>query len=148
MTAVRTLALVALLVSTASAQPAKPDNKAPAAEKKAEPKSDQKSGREEIPTETAEKYLGFFNKLMDTIVQNKDSCTKMAAGINAHVDANHELVVQMNKDKADGKKMPKAIEEKMQARVKEMVPAMQRCGTDKEVQAAIKRMDTKPAAKK
>ena len=142
----RMLALMAVLVAAgaAHADTPKADKPAPGERKTA----DTGKTREEVPVEDAQKFLDFFNKLIDVIVQNKDACPKMAVGINHLVEANHDLVVRMNEAKASGKRMPKAIEEKMQTRIKEMVPAMQKCGTDKEVQGAIKRMDTKVDAKK
>jgi hypothetical protein len=100
----------------------------------------------EISKADADKFLAFFNKFVDAIVQNKDNCPKMATAINGVIDANKALIKKANEAKAAGKKLPKALEEKMMARVKEMMPAMQKCGADKDVQAALNRMDDKPAA--
>lgn len=136
--------MVVLATGSARAQTPKSDR---TAEKKTAD-TGKKDAREEVPLEDAQKFLDFFNKLIDVIIQNKDACPKMAVGINHLVEANHDLVVRMNDAKAAGKRMPKAVEEKMQTRIKEMVPAMQKCGTDKEVQGAIKRMDTKSDKKK
>jgi hypothetical protein len=108
------------------------------------PKKDAKT--EEISAADADKFLAFFNKFVDAIVQNKDNCPKMAGALNGVIDTNKDLIAKANEAKASGKKLPKALEEKMMARVKEMMPAMQKCGADKDVQAAIQRMDKKPDA--
>ena len=101
----------------------------------------------EISKADADKFLAFFNSFVDAIVQNKDNCPKMAASLNGVIDKNKALIKKANDAKAAGKKLPKALEEKMMARVKEMMPAMQKCGADKDVQAALQRMDEKaPAA--
>ncbi len=129
----RTFTMIALLgASTATAFA----EQAPA-------KKDVKS--EEISQADADKFLTFFNRFVDAIVQNKDNCPKMAGALNGVIDTNKDLIAKANEAKASGKKLPKALEEKMMARVKEMMPAMQKCGADKDVQAAIQRMD-KPAA--
>ncbi|MBS1120672.1 MAG: hypothetical protein H6Q90_2900 [Deltaproteobacteria bacterium] len=110
----------------------------------APPKKDAKT--EEISAADADKFLAFFNKFVDAIVQNKDNCPKMASSLNGVIDGNKDLIQKANDAKASGKKLPKALEEKMMARVKEMMPAMQKCGADKDVQAAIQRMDKKDDA--
>ncbi|MBA3539583.1 MAG: hypothetical protein H0T79_08125 [Deltaproteobacteria bacterium] len=135
MTLFRTLTIAALIGAStlsafAEAPPAKPTAK-PA---------------DEISAADAEKFIVFFNKFIDAIVLNKDNCPKMASSLNTVIDTNKDLIAKANDAKAAGKKLPKALEEKMMARVKEMMPAMQKCGTDKDVQAAIQRMDQKPAA--
>ncbi len=131
----RTFTMIALLgASTATAF----------ADAPAAPKKDAKT--EEISQEDADKFLAFFNKFVDAIVQNKDNCPKMATSLNGVIDSNKDLIAKANEAKASGKKLPKALEEKMMARVKEMMPAMQKCGADKDVQAAIQRMDKKADA--
>jgi hypothetical protein len=100
----------------------------------------------EISSADADKFLAFFNKFVDVIVANKEDCVKMAKGLNGVIDSNKAIIAKANEAKASGKKLPKAMEEKMMARVKEMMPAMQKCGADKDVQAALQRLDDKKAA--
>jgi hypothetical protein len=108
--------------------------------------------REEVSQADAEKFLGFFNKFVDAVVGNKDACPKMATAINGVIDAHVDVLRTANAAREAKKKLPKSFEDKMMARVKEMMPAMQKCGTDKDVTAAIGRMDkkdpSKPAEKK
>ena len=105
--------------------------------------ADKEAPRDEVSQADADKFLGFFGKFVDAVVGNKDNCTKMAGSINGVIDGNAEILRKANEARAANKKLPKAIEEKMMARVKEMMPAMQKCGSDKDVQAAIARMDKK-----
>jgi hypothetical protein len=112
--------------------------------------ADKEEKRDEVPQADAEKFQAFFNKFVDAVVQNKDACPKMATAIHQVIDANIDVVKKANDARKAKKKLPKAIEEKMQARVKEMMPAMQKCGSDKAVQDAITRLDKpdeKPAQK-
>jgi hypothetical protein len=138
MTFLTKLSMIAILASTTVAAAEAPPPPAP------EPK------RVEISKAEGEKFLVFFNKMVDAIVQNKEDCPKMAAAITVVVDTNQAVIKKANDAKAAGKKLPKAIEDKMMARIKdEMMPAMQKCGGDADVQVAMNRMDkpSAPAAK-
>ena len=79
----------------------------------------------------------------DAVVANKDHCPQMAKAINTVIDANTDTIKMANEAKAKGKKLPQAIEDKMMARVKEMMPAMRKCGGDKDVKDATKRLEAK-----
>ncbi|MBA2542778.1 MAG: hypothetical protein H0V17_24245 [Deltaproteobacteria bacterium] len=105
--------------------------------------ADEKKKRDEISQADGEKLLAFFSKFVDAIVQNKENCGKMAAAVNGVVDTNADAVKLANEAKASGKLLPKALEEKMMARVKELMPAMQKCGSDKDVKAAVSRLEKK-----
>jgi hypothetical protein len=142
------LRTVTMITALASATYAYADNKAPAPAPAAPAKAPDKAApakdapkAEEISQADAEKFLAFFNKLVDAVVANKDDCTKMATGVNGVIDSNKDMIAKANEAKAAGKKLPKSLEDKMMARVKEMMPAMQKCQNDKAVQAAFMRMD-------
>lgn len=97
----------------------------------------------EVSKADAEKFMTFFNKLIDVIVANADDCTKMAAGINAHFDANAALLKEMNSPEMKKKDLPKEYKDKMNARAqKDMMPALQKknCMSDKGVGAAMERL--------
>ena len=121
----------------AAKSPAKPTEKAPAAA----PTKD--AG--EVSAAEAEQVLAFFNKFADAVMANKDNCPKMATGINGVIDSNAAFIKKANEMKNSGKKLPKATEEKMGARLKEMVPVMMTCKDDKAVAAALQRMDNPDA---
>lgn len=124
MKVLRTLSMIAVLLGTSVAfaeAPAKKEDK-------------------EVSQADAEKFLAFFNKFVDAIVQNKDNCPKMASAINTVIDANLDIIKKANEAKAQKKDLPKPMKEKMMARVKETMPAMAKCGEDAEVKKAIERM--------
>lgn len=99
--------------------------------------------RDEVPAAEAERFMTFFNKFVDAVVQNKDNCDKMASSITEVINANAEVVKRANEAKAAKKKLPKVYEDKMMARVKEMIGPMQKCGSNKDVKAAVGRLDPK-----
>ena len=100
-----------------------------------------KKTRDEVSQAEGEKLLAFFGKFVDSIVQNKDNCGAMAKAVTAVIDANQDTVKLANEAKKANKVLPKALEEKMMARVKELMPAMQKCGGDKDVKEAIKKLE-------
>ena len=103
------------------------------AETKALPKA------EEVAAADAERILEFFNRFADTIIANKDECKKLAGAVNVFVDANGDNIRKAKEIKDGKKRLPKAIEEKMMARLKEMVPAVQKCQRDPDVRKALER---------
>jgi hypothetical protein len=107
--------------------------------------AEKEAQRDEISQADAEQFLAFFNKFVDAVIANKENCSKMAGAINGVIDAHKDVVKKANDAKAAKKKLPKTHEDKMMARVKEMIPAMQKCGADKDVKAAVGRLDPKKA---
>jgi hypothetical protein len=94
------------------------------------------------------KWLAFFDSIVDTVVKDKDNCTSMATDINALIDKNQDLIKKASDAVAAGKKLDEASQKHMMDSVKKMGPAMQKCGSDKNVQAALMRMAPgKPAPK-
>jgi hypothetical protein len=135
-----------IIAALAGASIAVADTKAPppAADKKApDTKAGGKDAGQEISKADAEEFYKFFEKFVDAIVANKDNCEKMAGALNGVIDSNMALVKKANEAKTAGKKLPKEMEQKMMEKVKTMMPGMQKCGTDKKVQDALKRMDDK-----
>ena len=141
----RTFTMFALLAGSAAYADTAP-SKAPTADKKA-PASDAKPApttpaAQEISAADAEKFLAFFNKFADVMVANKDDCNKMATGLNKVIDQNQAMIKMANDSKSSGKKLPKAVEDKMMKRVmSDIAPAMQKCQNDQGVMDAMKRMD-------
>lgn len=138
----RSFTMIALLAGSAAYADTAPSKgsgaPAPTTEKKA-PAADAKV---EISAADAEKFLAFFNKFADAMVANKDDCTKMAAALNKVIDQNQAMIKLANDAKNSGKKLPKAVEDKMMKRVmSDIAPAMQKCQSDKGVMDAMKRMD-------
>ena len=159
MSMIRTLAVTAAVTVAAWAAPlAWADTpKAPAekkadkpADKPAKPdaKGDDKSAkREPLAQATAERFMAFFDKLVEIVVANKDDCTKMASAVNAHVDANQPLLKEIADAKASNKEPPAAMKDHVMQKTKdELQPAMMaKCSQDKGVMAAFNRI--RPGAK-
>ena len=94
------------------------------------------------------KYLAFFDSVVDAVVKDADNCPTMASDINALVDKNMDLIKKASEAVAAGKKLDDESQKHMMDSVKRMVPAMKKCGKDKNVQAAMMRMAPgKPAPK-
>ena len=142
-TLVRSLFIAGALVgATASAQtpPAKKDPAAEKAPTKAPPAGEPKKA--EVPAQDVEKFLAFFNKFVDTVVAAKEDCAKLTKDINALIDVNGDMLKKIQEAKAANKDLPQAAKDKMMSRVKEMMPAMQKCQSDAGFQAAMKRMES------
>jgi D-serine dehydratase len=110
-------------------------------------KAEKAPPRDEVSQADAERFLAFFEKFVSAVVVNKDNCPKMAGAIGEVIDANTDVIKMANDAKAAKKKLPRAIEDKMMARVKDMTPAMQKCGKDEKVKEAVGRLDPKQPKK-
>src|SRR5215831_11087342 len=107
-TRARTIAIAATL-ATASALAA-PALAEPPAKPPAEKPAD-KPARETVSDADAQRYLAFFEKLVAVIVANQSDCAKMAAAIDAHVEANQALVKELAAVKTR-KQLPPAVKAK------------------------------------
>ena len=128
---IRTLSLslaLAASVSTAYAD----DAKKPAPAPKAEPAPANKAD--------IDKFLAFFDKIVDAVVKNSADCPKMASELNKLIDANQEILKTAAEEQAKGMQLPKDAQDHMMAQAKKMMGAAQKCGNDKDVQAALQRM--------
>ena len=127
-----TLAAAMALAAPALAEPpAKPPAEKPA----------DKPARDPVSEADAQRYLAFFEKLVAVVVANQNDCAKMAAAIDAHVEANQALVKEIAEAKNRGKELPTAVKAKIQQKVKdELQPALQKCIQDKAVKAALERL--------
>ena len=134
-----TLAIVAAIAAAFALDApalAEPPAKPPA-EKPAD-----KPARETVPEADAQRYLAFFEKLVAIVVANQRDCARMAAAIDAHVEANDALVKEVAAAKQRNKQLPPAIRAKIQQKIKdELQPALQKCLQDKAVKAALERLE-------
>lgn len=120
-----------------TAKPAdKPTTDKPADTKPADVKKAQLSDAE------AQQFVAFFDKLVTVIVANKADCTKLAAAINAHMDANANVIKAMTDAEKQNKHLAPEVKAKITKRVtEELAPAMtEKCGEDKAVLAAFMRL--------
>ena len=144
---VRSLFIAAALVGTASADtpaPTPAPKKAPTEKTPTEkaPTKAPDSKKAEVAAQDVEKFLAFFNKFVDVVVAAKEDCAKLTKDVNVLIDANGDMLKKIQEAKAANKDLPQAAKDKMMSRVKEMMPAMQKCQADPGFQAAMKRMES------
>jgi hypothetical protein len=87
-----------------------------------------------------QKWLAFFDKLVDIMVADKDACPKAAADMNAHFDANKALLEAAAKASSEGKKLPPDAVKHMQESMKRAMPTFMNCQKDEKFQAALDRL--------
>ena len=95
----------------------------------------------EVTPNEARSWMLLFDKVVDTVVTDKDDCAKMATDLNAVVDANLETIAMARDAKAKGKKLPQAAQQHMVEGARRMLGALDRCGRDEKVGAAFRRID-------
>lgn len=154
MSMLRMLTMIAALTAgsaTFADTPAKAPAKAPA-EKKADPKADKPADKpastdkaakkETIADADAQRFYGFVEKLVAIAVDTRDDCAKMAAGFNAHIDANKALLKEAADMKQQGKEVAPAMKGKMEKKFREDLGplVMHKCGKDKPVMDALMRL--------
>jgi hypothetical protein len=105
------------------------------------PKDAPKDTAGEVSKENVDKFLAFFDKLVDLVVADKSDCTKMAGDIGKHIDGNAELIKRGQEAQAKGQKLPKQAQDHMMGSMKKMAGALQeKCMQDKGVQTAMERL--------
>jgi hypothetical protein len=86
------------------------------------------------------RWLAFWDKLVDTFVNNKGNCPKMGTDINALVDASKDLIAAAQKAVADGKVLPADARQHMKDTAPKMINAAMSCANDAGVKAAMQRL--------
>lgn len=109
---------------------------------------DQKADSKEVPADYTAKYLAFFDKVIDTVLADKDDCNKMGDDLTAQFAANDALLQQANQFKKDGKKFSKDAQDHMLAGIKKSGPAINKCMPNDKVKGAFKTFSGKADAKK
>ena len=104
------------------------------------PQEPQQAPAEVTPNE-ARSWMLLFDKVVDTVVVNKDDCGKMATALNAIVDANQDTIAMARDAKAKGKKLPQQAQQHMIDGARRMLGALDKCGRDEKVGAAFRRID-------
>ena len=122
---VRSVSLALSLVLAVAPVAAQPDRQAPA----------------EVTPSEAQAWIATFDKIVDTVVANREDCDKMASSLNAVIDANQEAIKIARDAKAKGKKLPASAQQHMLEGMRRMVAALDKCGRDDKVAAAFKRID-------
>jgi hypothetical protein len=95
----------------------------------------------EVTPNEARTWMLLFDKVVDTVVADKEDCVKMATDLNAVVDANQEAIAMARDAKAKGKKLPQAAQQHMVEGARRMLGALDKCGRDEKVGTAFRRID-------
>lgn len=95
-----------------------------------------------VPQADAERFYTFIEQLVAVAVANQDDCAKLAAAINAHVDANKALLDDAAAMKKQYREMPPPIKDKMAKKFSaELGPAItKKCATDQAVRASFAKL--------
>jgi hypothetical protein len=117
--------VMSFVIALAAVTPAFADSQAPA----------------QVTPSEAKSWLALFDKIVDTVVVDKDDCAKMATDINAVVDANQPTIAMARDAKAKGKKLPTAAQQHMADGARRMIGALDKCGRDEKVGTAFRRID-------
>ncbi len=97
-----------------------------------------------VDAKDVEAFVAFFNRFVDAVVAAKDECGKMTANVNALIDASPEVIKMIGAAKKAKKGLPQQAKDQMIARVREMAPAMKKCGAHPDFRATMKRMEINP----
>src|SRR3954447_13198443 len=100
----------------------------------AKPKAESK----EVSAADTEKYLAFFDKVVDTVAAAKDDCNKMGDDLGGLFAAHHALLEQANANKKAGLKFTKAAQDHMLGGIKKMAPSINKCMANEKVAGAFK----------
>jgi hypothetical protein len=90
----------------------------------------------------AQRFFAFAEQLIAIAVANQDDCAKLAAGINAHMEANKALIKDAAAMKQQNKELPPALKEQLAKKFKdELGPAVtKKCGKDRAVMDAFQKI--------
>ena len=97
-----------------------------------------RSTPQEMSAADVTKWLGFFDKLVVTVVHAQQTCEKLAFDVAAVIDQNKDAVAVARNA---GKRLPEAAQQHMLVGVRKMVPAMRKCGQHEKVRAAFAKLD-------
>ena len=101
----------------------------------------EKQAPAEVTPAEASRWMALFDKVVDTVIDNRADCPKMATTLNAVVDANQDTIAMARDAKAKGKRLPATAMQQMQEGARRMLGALDKCGRDDKVGAAFRRID-------
>jgi hypothetical protein len=101
----------------------------------------QRQAPAEVTPSEASRWMALFDRVVDTVVVNREDCPKMASSLDAVVDANQDTIAMARDAKAKGKRLPPSTMQRMQDGARRMLAALDKCGRDEKVGAAFRRID-------
>lgn len=99
------------------------------------------TGSNEVSADQAQKWVALFDKLVDSVVTDRNDCEHMAAHITGLAVANQETIAMARDAKAHGKHLPASSQQHMLDGMRRMVGALDKCGKDEKVAEAFRRLD-------
>jgi hypothetical protein len=126
---------LALGTAVAHAQPPTKSPPAPAA------------AGEEMTNADVQRWLAFFDKLVDAVVADVNNCDKMATDVGRVIDQNKPAIDLARSARNARKKLPLSAQQHMMDGVKKMAPGIQNCGEKDNVKAAFAKLDVSHAEK-
>jgi len=96
----------------------------------------------------ARRFYAFFERLTAIVVANQADCPRMAKQLNAHINANEELLKALAEAIRDNKELPAATKDRIAKKsARELSPALKKkCATDQTVTRAMARIRPPVAA--
>lgn len=98
----------------------------------------------EVPPADARRILGVFDRVADVMIAHRASCPRLAAELGALVAREQRAIRRAAAARAGGRRLPRATQERMLARVADVLPALRNCGHDPRVRLALQRLDGQP----
>ncbi len=96
---------------------------------------------EEMAPADVARWIAFFDKLVDAVVVNEQSCDKMANDVAGVIDANRGSIAVARDARDKGKKLPLAAQHHMIDGVKRMGPGIENCADNARVKAAFAKLE-------
>lgn len=95
----------------------------------------------EVSADQAKAWVGLFDKIVDSVVADRNDCERMAAHVNGLAVANQPTIAMAREAKAAGKHLPADAQQHMLDSMRRMVGALDKCGRDDKVAAAFRHLD-------
>ena len=89
-----------------------------------------------------QRWLVFFDKLVETVVNNAQNCDKMANDVGTVIDGNKSALELARNARNARKTLPLSAQQHMMDGVKKMGPGIQNCGEKDNVKAAFAKLDS------
>lgn len=96
----------------------------------------------------AERFLAFYNELVDAVSRSKADCGALATAVGGVVDKNLPVLEMSWAARKAEKALPNDVRKSMDKRAKEMVTGLRPCLNDSGVKAAFERMKPPKGEKK
>jgi hypothetical protein len=95
----------------------------------------------EVSADQAKAWVGLFDKLVESVITDRNDCENMAAHITGLAVANQATISMARDARAAGKRLPVAAQQHMLDSMRRMVGALDKCGRDDKVAAAFHHLD-------